>query len=430
MSAAPTLDLAPHAVLAGLGAAHRALDDASSTPLWSMDVDEMGDALAELTRLEARAAALRLQVLAAAEAADAASLTGQTGTGAWARRHTGQTVRAATGNVWLARLLEEKYAATGHALSAGRIHEDHAWVIVRAGERVPDEVTADQLARAEEGLIAKAAGSPVRQGMDAKALRRAARRMLEVISPALADRHEAAELTEEERKAQLETWFYLWDNDNGTSSGKFTIPTLQAAFLRGMLEKLSAPRRLGRGPRGTVVDESAEQLSYHEALGVAFCEVLEHLPTKGHEPVGATLVVHLDHGHLLQQVGSARLDTGEVISPGEARRIACGAGIIPQVLGGPSVVLDQGRMARLHTGAQRFALSTRHETCAAQGCERPFAWCEIHHPHAWSAGGVTSLDNGLPLCGWHHRRAHDDRFEPTYHPDRSVSYRRRRPGRP
>jgi len=35
----------------------------------------------------------------------------------------------------------------------------------------------------------------------------------------------------------------------------------------------------------------------------------------------------------------------------------------------------------------------------------------LHHPHARARGGRTDLDNGVPLCGWHHRRAHDDRFD-------------------
>lgn len=30
---------------------------------------------------------------------------------------------------------------------------------------------------------------------------------------------------------------------------------------------------------------------------------------------------------------------------------------------------------------------------------RAAAWCRIHHPHAWSLGGHTDMDNALPLCG-------------------------------
>jgi len=76
-----------------------------------------------------------------------------------------------------------------------------------------------------------------------------------------------------------------------------------------------------------------------------------------------------------------------------------------------SEVLDLGRLSRVFNESIKRALSLRHDSCAAEGCVRPFAWCELHHPHAWSKGGVTSLDNALPLCGHHHRRAHDRAYD-------------------
>jgi hypothetical protein len=120
------------------------------------------------------------------------------------------------------------------------------------------------------------------------------------------------------------------------------------------------------------------------------------------------------------------MDTGTRISVSETRRLACHSGIVPLVLGGDSQVLDHGRERRLHTTAQRRALSAVHQTCAAEGCERPFAWSEIHHPHAWVEGGLTDLTNAIPLCGHHHRRAHDPRFTVRILPSGEARYRRRR----
>ena len=170
-------------------------------------------------------------------------------------------------------------------------------------------------------------------------------------------------------------------------------------------------------------------LSWTESMGQALIELCEHLPTDGlaqHGRVGATVVIHLDHERLLDGLAAAHLDSGGELSVGEARRLACGAGIIPAVYGGASMPLDQGRESRLHTKAQRVALSAVHDTCATEGCERPFAWCEIHHPEAWAHGGRTDLANGLPLCGWHHRRAHDDRYDLRSLPSGEVRFRRRR----
>jgi hypothetical protein len=303
---------------------------------------------------------------------------------------------------------------------------DQARVIVQAAERLPDQVTDEDRARAEVGLVEQAIN-----GADPRRLRIAARRMVAVISTELADRHEASLLTEEERRAENETWLSLVDNGNGTSTGKFVIPDLHATMLRAALERLTAPRRHGRDKAGNPTDDPSANdgfgggLGYSDKLGRGFCELIEHLPTTGHPPVAADVVIHLSYQNLLDGLASAGLDTGVKISAGAARRLACGAGIIPAVLGGASLPLDLGRESRLHTKAQRVALSLLHDSCAVAGCERPFAWTEIHHPHAWSEGGPTDLDNALPLCGHHHRRAHDDRYRLKLHPNREATFHRR-----
>jgi hypothetical protein len=84
------------------------------------------------------------------------------------------------------------------------------------------------------------------------------------------------------------------------------------------------------------------------------------------------------------------------------------------------------RARRLHTTAQRQALSVACDTCAVAGCDRPFAWCEIHHANAWSRGGDTDLDNGIPLCGFHHNRAHEGRWDLRRHSRGEWRFHRRR----
>ena len=133
--------------------------------------------------------------------------------------------------------------------------------------------------------------------------------------------------------------------------------------------------------------------------GLAFAQLLEHLPTEHlHTRTAATVVVTIDHTVLTGALKTAKLDTGETISAGEARRLACGAGILPTVLGSRSVALDLGRESRLFNEAQRIAVGLRHDTCAADGCQRPFAWCELHHREPWSRGGRTDLRDAVPLC--------------------------------
>ena len=107
-------------------------------------------------------------------------------------------------------------------------------------------------------------------------------------------------------------------------------------------------------------------------------------------------------------------------------RLACNAGLVPAVLDGDSMPLDLGRSRRRHSRSQRRALALIHDTCAVAGCTRPFAWCEIHHHLlSWANGGRTDLDNGLPLCGHHHRRAHDSLFDLRRRPDGDWAFHRR-----
>ncbi len=211
-------------------------------------------------------------------------------------------------------------------------------------------------------------------------------------------------------------------------SGHFVVPSLAGSVLRKVIDQLTAPRR-GRvgsrvdaqaGPTGRLLDRA-------QRAGQAFTELLEHLPTdRLHGKVAATVVVTIAHEKLLGALGAAGVDTGDALSAGQARRLACGAGLLPAVLGGASQVLDAGRTQRLFTETQRTVLATQHTSCAADGCDRPFAWCELHHKRPWSHGGRTDLADAVPLCWFHHRRIHDRGYTHTYRSDGAITFRLRR----
>src|SRR6266508_3190272 len=101
------------------------------------------------------------------------------------------------------------------------------------------------------------------------------------------------------------------------------------------------------------------------------------------------LVITIDYAKLRDEVGVGVLDTGEALSPGTVRRLACDAQIIPAILGGDSVPLDLGRGERLCTPAQRPALIIRDKGCAFPGCDRPPQWCQAHHITHRVNGGAT-----------------------------------------
>ncbi|MGN6575574.1 MAG: DUF222 domain-containing protein, partial [Nocardioides sp.] len=402
------------------------VEAAAGVPVGSLEREELPVALADLARLESMVCALKLQVLAESDRRRLAEDEAATGTPAWAAKLTGSTRALLAGGLYFANLLDEKYHAARAAFADGGIELDQVKAIVRAAEKIPAAATDQEREDAEAALVAKAVN-----GMNARGLRQAGRRMLERINRRLADEQEAGMLEDENDEAEVKTSMYVWDNGDGTFSGKFTIPELHGQLLKSFLENLSSPRRYGLNKAGEpVTDESVQGtyngLSYYEKLGAAFTELLEHMPTKGFGGVAATMIVKIDHDRLIDGLGSAGLDTGVNIATSAARRLSCNAGILPAVLGGRSEILDLGRTRRLHSKAQRNALSLRYDTCAAEGCERPFAWCDIHHPHAWSQGGPTDLDNGLPLCGHHHRRAHDRRYDMRILPTGEARFHYRR----
>jgi len=119
------------------------------------------------------------------------------------------------------------------------------------------------------------------------------------------------------------------------------------------------------------------------------------------------LVVTMTLSALLDQLRGAGLANNDaVLSPGTVRRLACEAGIIPAVLGGPSETLDLGRTERLFTPAQRHALARRDGGCSYPGCTIAPQWTEAHHITHWIHGGPTNLTNGALLCGRHHTLVH------------------------
>ena len=142
----------------------------------------------------------------------------------------------------------------------------------------------------------------------------------------------------------------------------------------------------------------------------------------------ATVVVTMTLDQLLDDLDAAgmyTLDTGGRVSAGEARRVACTAGVIPLVLGGKSQVLDVGR-ADAGCTASRCAWPWACATAAAplKAAKAP-GLCHAHHDTPWSRGGRTSVEDGRLLCSHHHRRIHDPHYETRHLPGGNVSFHRR-----
>jgi uncharacterized protein DUF222/HNH endonuclease len=123
-------------------------------------------------------------------------------------------------------------------------------------------------------------------------------------------------------------------------------------------------------------------------------------------PGRALLTVTMPYSWLRDGIGHGLVGADEAISPAEARRLACDAGIVPMVLGTRSEPLDVGRLSyRIPEGIRR-ALVIRDQGCAFSGCTRRPERCDGHHVEHWADGGETSLANLCLLCPFHHRLVH------------------------
>ncbi|MCH1866935.1 HNH endonuclease signature motif containing protein [Nocardioides sp. CFH 31398] len=413
---------------------HLVVDDLHATTVRAADAG----LLAEVHRAQARLDGLRLKLIAAAQAADVPAGDGQASTADWVAKNTRGTRQDSARDAGLAGSLagdddQPALDDTRSALEDGALSASHAKVIADAMRKLPAGLTPAQRQACEARLVDLAGR------LDPAQLRRAARRVLEEVEPdpEVVDAHENDQIVEEEDAAHAKARLTFHDNGDGTTSGHFTLPNLAADALRKIIEAMTAPRRTnGRDARQGraasresnpfVRDQTDPARDPAHARGLALAQLCEHLPTDHlHGAATTQVTVLMDIETLRGHLRAAGLDTDRPISAGEARRMACNSGIVPTVFGraldGKPRVLDLGRLSRLFTEAQRAAITALHTHCAARGCTRPVAWCELHHKTPWSHGGTTDLDNAAPLCGWHHRRIHDHRYTHHWHTDGTVS---------
>jgi Domain of unknown function (DUF222) len=84
-------------------------------------------------------------------------------------------------------------------------------------------------------------------------------------------------------------------------------------------------------------------------------------------------------------------------------------------------VLNLGRSTRLANRAQRRALCGLYATCAIPGCRVRYSRTKLHHLIWWRHGGLTNLDNLLPVCDQHHQKIHHNGWLVSLGPNRELT---------
>lgn len=360
--------------------------------------------------------ALALRVLGAAD--DVAEQHGAKDPAVWLGSATRTVRSAARRDLRLARALEQ-HRAVAEALGRGELRTEQARVIVEAVDALPAWVVPEVRDEAREALLDLAAQH------DAHDLRRLGKRILDAVAPEVGEAHEARLLAEEEARAAATTMLTAADDGHGRVHGRFTLPSHVWAMWKRHLLALANP---ARHDRDELVDASGAWKPLPQRLGQALVEYVERYPvdrTPSSGGVSATVVVTMTLEQLMGEHATALLDDGTRMSAGQARRLACEAGIVPAVLGAGSVPLDLGRQSRLFTKHQRIALGLRDGGCTARGCEVSASGCHAHHDDPWSRGGATDLAKGRLLCPHHHRLVHDVRYDARRHVDNTITFHRR-----
>jgi hypothetical protein len=118
------------------------------------------------------------------------------------------------------------------------------------------------------------------------------------------------------------------------------------------------------------------------------------------------VVVHADPAALAGQEGArCHIEDGPAISPDALQQVMCNAVLRWMSHDDRGNVLNVGRRRREPTPALRCALRERDKCrCRFPGCHRRAT--QAHHIRWWMDGGVTSLDNLISLCRYHHTLIH------------------------
>ena len=383
----------------------------ADTDTWQLTDKELIADVVEVSRARASIDELFTRLVGAADERDLARLAGATSTATWLKNLTGMSRAEAHRFVKRSEAMSELVEDTRRAWAAGTITSETAATICEAIAKLPDWVGDDERAIAQTKLLEWASRYSQQD------LQMMANRIIEHIDPDGAEEHLGKQLEAEEAKAWGRTELSMFKAGDGMTRGRFLLPIVQAGMLKAVLEGLASPRR--NDPRiydrdGEHCDAANGTLTHNQKLGRSFCELIEHLPAEAmpaHGGLAATITVEIDFEALKNGLGTALLSTGDEMSASQARRFACNAQLLPIVMDGKSKILDLGLSKRLHSRYQRVAIAKRDKGCVWKGCDRPPAWCEVHHPEWWSHGGPTDLNNGALFCSYHHHLLHNGEWD-------------------
>ena len=346
-----------------------------------------------LDALDARIAARAARLADEDNSADAATVLG--GGGRRSRRDA--EAAAARGGVC------ERMPALGEALADGSVTANHVDAVAAAARTLDDDGT-QRLAEHERELVAAAARlTPEQFDRECKDLARN-----------LAGDDGLSRQERLRRERNVRRWV---DKHTGMCKTLLSLdPLADAQAWTAINAAMAAARAASQKDDGRTWDQLQADVVV-DLLTNARADVERAVPEVSVLIDYDTLLNGLHHASTCETSDGASLPVDTL------RRLCCDADVVPIVMSGDGEALAVGRQCRTATRAQRRALRAMYRTCAHPQCTVGFDACRIHHVVFWFHGGVTDLDNLIPLCELHHHLVHEGGWTLTLSPDRRTLWR-------
>ncbi len=193
------------------------------------------------------------------------------------------------------------------------------------------------------------------------------------------------------------SWF--WDTDDRFLHLKGKIPGIDGvAFERAMLRTMS--------------QEEPDPVTGIRPFPERAADALVALASAGLAADGdadrATVVVHVSADALAGRSEAPGVTAdGRVTAIEDVRRRACDARWQPVVDGSDGSPVGIGRTSRRIPAWLLRQIQKRDKGCRFPGCGRT-RWLQIHHRVHWADGGPTDIINLVSVCGFHHRKIHNE----------------------
>ncbi|MEC5149652.1 DUF222 domain-containing protein [Cryobacterium sp. GrIS_2_6] len=176
----------------------------------------------------------------------------------------------------------------------------------------------------------------------------------------------------------------------GTGAGTETDTGPELDVIEAELRERRADTRSGGEKRADILRALLEHAARDEGT-----------PSMGGS--APTVMVHVNAADLASGVGVGWIDGVEApVSLKTVHQRICDGGFQGVLFGANNEVLKLGPERRYFNRAQRRAITARDGGCIIPGCKAPAHWAEVHHVKPWAKDGPTNVDNGVPLCWFHH----------------------------